>query len=196
MPAFTAARVYRLERYLLIIRNIIIVALVLALASHGSIPFIKLGLSWNRWQTNIAIGLSVGLLRVALQGWIYSLFPTLGDDQHNPELSLGSIFFWVPFFILGAFAEEFWIAISIVTILNTIHALIVPILAVGIVFGLVHFGYGLGGMLATGVFGIISVSLFIWRDSLLPSFLFHLVGNLGVLYFVRGSGTAISKNER
>jgi membrane protease YdiL (CAAX protease family) len=185
MPARTLVRVYHFERWLLLVRNAIIIALVYVVAARSSVSLIRLGLSWDAWHANVAIGIAVGFLRVTLQGWIYSTFPTLRDANHQPELSLGSTLFWVALFILGAFAEEFWMALCVVTLAKTFHTIAIPILVTATVFGLVHFGYRLGGMLAMAIFGTASMLLFISRGSLLPAFVFHLVGNLGVLYFVR-----------
>jgi uncharacterized SAM-binding protein YcdF (DUF218 family) len=53
------------------------------------------------------------------------------------------------------------------------------------VFGLLHFGYRLGGILMMASYAAMSGLLFVLRCSLLPLFLFHFIGNVGVLYWTR-----------
>lgn len=188
------AKVYYVERYLMTLRNLIILALVYVLAANHSIAAPWLGMTWIDWQTNVAIGFLLGLTRVALQGSIRTLLPSLSEVPNNPELLSGPASFWIANFLLGAFAEELWIVLCIVMLVSLLHSHTIPILITGVVFGLVHFGYGFGGVLAIAMFGVISGSLFVWRGSLLPLFLFHFVGNLGVLYWAR-RGAALLRRE-
>jgi membrane protease YdiL (CAAX protease family) len=187
------AKAYYVERYVMVLRNLTIVAVVYALAAHQSLPGTRLGMNWNDWQTNVAIGFSFGLMRVALQGSIRKLLPSLGEVPNNPELLSSPTSFWIANFLLGSFAEELWIALCIVVLVSVLNSLTIPILVTGVVFGLVHFGYGFGGFLAIAIYGIISGSLFVWRGSLLPLFLFHFLGNLGVLYWARRAAAPLRR---
>jgi membrane protease YdiL (CAAX protease family) len=83
-------------------------------------------------------------------------------------------------------AEEAWIAFCVVALKQTGHSTVLSLILVGTAFGAAHFGYGFFGALPTALWGSISASLFLWTGSLLPSYLFHYIGNMiSKFYFAR-----------
>jgi hypothetical protein len=59
------------------------------------------------------------------------------------------------------------------------------VLMIVTVFGILHYRYGLGGVLAQALLGTISCLLFLWSQSLFATCSFHFIGNLAVFYWVR-----------
>ena len=54
-----------------------------------------------------------------------------------------------------------------------------------IVFAAMHYAYGFGGTVAVATKGSVSALLFLHYGSLVVTFLFHFVGNMGSLYWNR-----------
>lgn len=185
MPPELIERTQHIDRYVVTIRNAMIVGLLAVLIAHQSLPAARVGLHLNGWLLNILIGVFAGLSVVTLQGMVWKFLPSLNQNPNNPELRSGPVWFWIVSTLFGAFAEELWIAVCIVVLIQTSHSIRASVLVTAIVFGLLHFGYRFGGILAIASYGAISGWLFVWRGSLLPLFLFHFVGNLGVLYWAR-----------
>jgi len=173
------------DRYVVTTRNIIVLGLLTALIVHQSIPAARIGLNLKNWPLNTLIGVSAGLMVVTLQGMVWKFLPSLNKNPNNPELRSGPVWFWIVSTLFGAFAEELWIAVCIVVLIQTSHSILASVLVTAIIFGLLHYGYRFGGILAIASYGAISGSLFVLRGSVLPLLLFHFIGNVGVLYWIR-----------
>jgi hypothetical protein len=187
MPADQSARVGKIDRYLSLLLHGILVALLLALMCRYSIPAARVGLTLRGWIWNVALGVIFGFLRIGLQDFVAKLLPGAIDGLSPNEEGSGPIPFWIAIFLTGAFAEEFWIAFSLIALQAAGHSTAMSLVIVGIIFGAVHFPYRLG-VVPVGMFGILSGMLFLWRGCLIPSFLFPFLGNLGSLYWARRVG--------
>lgn len=194
MPPELRQTVQRTDRYVLAIRDIIIVALLALLILYQTLPAEQVGLSLNSWALNVVIGGFAGLMRVGLQRILWKLLPSLSKNPNNPELLSGSVWFWIASTFIGALAEELWIAVCIVILMQSSHSVPLAVSLTVIVFGLLHLNYRLGGALAIASYGAISGCLFLSRGSLIPSYLFHCMGNLAVLYWVRRRANGSSGN--
>ena len=192
MPPELLKRVQHIDRYVVTIRDAMTIGLLALLIVHQSIPAARIGLHSRDWRLNTVIGVFAGLLRVGLQGVVWKFLPSLNKNPNNPELRSGPVWSWILSFLFGAFAEELWIAVCIVVLIQTTHSILVSISVTAIVFGLLHFGYRVGGILALAMYGAISGCLFLSRGSLLPPYLFHCIANLGVLYWAR-RGMALTR---
>jgi hypothetical protein len=160
----------------------IIFGLVWLLMRRASVPSALVGLILEGWKSNVAIGVTAGTLLVAVQRMI-----NLPADPHHPFVYMvrkGSAVFWVVSFIVGAFAEELWIALSIFTLRATGHSAALSVAMTAIVLAAVHYGYRFGTV-AVAVKGAVSGLIFLSCGSLIPMFLFHFIGNLGSLYWAR-----------
>lgn len=188
MPSELLERRRYVDRYVVTIRNVMILGLLAVFAEHQSLPASQIGLHLNECLSNVLIGVLAGLSVVTLQGIVWKFLPSLIQNPNNPELRSGPAWFWIISTAIGAFAEELWIAVCIVVLIQTSHQILTSVLVTATVFGLLHFGYRFGGILAMAGYGAISGSLFALRGSLIPSFLFHFIGNVGVLYWVRRAG--------
>ena len=185
MPERVLAKATTFRRYANFLGHALIVGLLAVLASSNSITPARMGLHLDNWKTNVAVGIAAGLLLVAIQALLTR------STFHGPSPSFayhasrGSVALWLLIFLSGAFSEELWIAFCIVALLATGHSVIVSIAVTAIVFAAVHYSYGFGGAVAVAFKGTASALLFLWSGSLIPMFLFHLIGNIGSLYWAR-----------
>jgi len=97
----------------------------------------------------------------------------------------GSLLLWVPSILMGAFAEEFWIAICLVSFIEVPYSLGASVGLTGIAFGVVHFRYGFWAATAIAMLGVCSCLLFLWTRSLIATCLFHFIGNLAGFAWTR-----------
>ncbi len=194
MPPELLERAQHIDRYVVTIRNAIALSLLAALILHQSITARQVGLHLNNWLSNSLIGVFAGLMVLTLQGMVRKFLPVLNKNPNNPELQSGPAWFWIVSTLSSALAEELWIAVCIVVLIQTSHSILASVLVTASVFGLLHFAYRFGGILAIGSYGAISGSLFVLRGSLLPLFLFHFIGNIGALYWAR-RGAALLRRE-
>ncbi|MGB6510055.1 MAG: CPBP family intramembrane glutamic endopeptidase, partial [Xanthobacteraceae bacterium] len=91
----------------------------------------------------------------------------------------------VGIFLAGAFSEELWIAFCLVVLKSTGHSTLSCVGLTAIVFGIVHYQYHFSGAFAVALKGAASALLFLWSGSLVATFSWHFVGNLGSLYIAR-----------
>lgn len=79
-------RTQHIDRYVVTIRNAMIVGLLAVLIAHQSLPAARVGLHLNGWLLNILIGVFAGLPVVTLQGMVWKFLPSLNQNPNNPEL--------------------------------------------------------------------------------------------------------------
>jgi len=185
MPHDVLERAEHADCYFEAVSGFLLICLLAALMLLASIAPTRVGLNSKSWLLNALIGILASVPRVTLQGLAWKFMPSLRSDSHHPELRKGPAWFWILSTLLGAFAEELWIAVCIVILLATSHSAWVSVIATATVFGLMHYAYRFGGVLAIALYGAIFGWLFVSRGSLLPSYLFHCIGNLSVLYWTR-----------
>jgi membrane protease YdiL (CAAX protease family) len=183
MPPDVQEKAERFDRHTWPLRDGLIVALIMILMRYERIPAWRLGLHFAHWKANATIGVISGFLLIGFREYILKL-PRVEEGFDDYGLSKGSVSLWCLAFLIGAFSEEFWIAFCLVTMRGTHHSVASAIVVTAAVFGAVHYPYRLGA-LAVACIGALSGSLFLWRSSLLPSYLFHFIGNIGTLYWVR-----------
>lgn len=145
----------------------------------------RVGLSLEKWRSSVAIGTAAGVLLVLFQALLLRLFPIVAPNNVNDYLRRRSLVSSLFVFSVGAVAEEFWIAFCIVSMKSTGHSWATSITVTVVIFALVHFEYRLWGAFAVALKEVISALLFILFGSLIPMVLFHFIGNLGALYWVR-----------
>lgn len=77
MPPQVTQRAQRFGRYVLWLRNGLVVAIVLGLARHQSLRFWQIGLRLDGWRPNSLIGIAAGFMSVGLQRLSRRLYPRL-----------------------------------------------------------------------------------------------------------------------
>ncbi len=158
MPAEVAQRAERVGRYVLWLRNL------------------------DGWQRNSLIGIVAALLPLGLQRFSRTLYP-LPDIRDKP-LAAEPTANWIFSQLVSVLAEELWIALCLVCLIRTGHSTAVAVILTSTVFGALHFQHR-SGAIGTTVYGAVSACLFLWRGSLLSSYIFHYVRNMGAFYWAR-----------
>jgi membrane protease YdiL (CAAX protease family) len=187
MPAEVRDRAESVDRYLYFVMYALTAGFVAFLMLRNGVPAPSVGLQLEHWRSNVAIGTSAGALLVLLQSLIVRFLPEGAQPKTTDRFQRRSVGLWVFVFFVGTFAEEFWIAFCLVAMRTAGYSAVMSIAATAVVFGAVHLAYGFGGALAVALKGAISALLFLWCGSLIPMFLFHFIGNLGNLYWLRRS---------
>lgn len=177
-------RAAKIRRYAYFLGDALMVGLVAALMSKISLSPARVGLHLEDWKRNATVGVVAGVLIALVQGWIVAVMPA--DPQHPFTYAArrGSTLLWVFIFIAGAFSEELWIVFCLVTLMTAGYSAPLSVAMTLVVFAAVHYPYRFG-VIAVFLKGAISALLFLWSGSLIPSFLYHFIGNLGSLYLAR-----------
>jgi membrane protease YdiL (CAAX protease family) len=164
--------------------NTLILGFVAVLALKSSIAGARLGLHLYKWKINALLGITAGVLLILTQRLVSKSTPPNILHPFVYQVRRGSGLLWAFILMMGAFSEELWIALCLVTLMITGHSASISVaLTVG-VFAAVHYGYRLGA-LAVALKGLMSALLFLWSGSLILTFLFHSIGNFGSLYRAR-----------
>jgi len=164
---------------------------MLGFAAHQSWQFSQLGLRLEGWRPNSLIGIAAGFMSVGLQGLFRRLYPRL--DIKDKRLAAEPAANWIPSQLVSVLAEELWMAFCVISLIRTGHSAAMGVILPATVFGALHFRYG-SEAIGTGVYGAVSACLFLWRGSLLPSYLFHYVRNIGSFYWAR-RGAALLRRD-
>ncbi len=191
MPHGLALKSQKIDRYAPYLKDGLFLLIVLSLAIHYSLPLSQIGLRLNGWQSNLLIGFLAGVLQAGFQRFVWKLLGVQKGYRGDRRLFQASGVQWVTSNLLSVSAEEFWMAFCLVTLGQTGHSTVTSVFLTAAVFGAAHFQYRLGA-LATGLYGAVFASLFLWRGSLLPSYLMHYIGNVSALYWARRAlGTSV-----
>ena len=191
MPDEIRDRATTFSRYANFLGDALILVLVTLLARKASISSERLGLNVSNWIFYLALGFAAGGGQLVLQSLISKYASLSSSDPFVSNVRAGSIFLWIVIFVVGAFSEELWIAFCLVALKATGHSAALSISVTAIVFAIVHYGYRLGGVIAVGLKATASALLFLWTGSLIPMFLFHLIGNWGSLHHARRASDEI-----
>jgi membrane protease YdiL (CAAX protease family) len=185
MPGEIRDKAEDIRRYANFLGDILVLSFIATLMLRNSVPMARVGLHLENWKSNAALGITAATLLVTVQSLVAKFFRSSPSKQFAYSVRRGSILTWVLIFIAGSFSEELWIAFCLIALMATKHSAPVSIAMTMIAFAAIHYGYGLGGALAVAIKGTLSALLFLWTGSLVPSFLYHFIGNLGSLYRAR-----------
>lgn len=162
----------------------LILGFVATLMLRNSVPAARVGLHLENWKSNAALGVTAGILLIVLLRLMFKCTSIGASEIFVYRVRRGSLLLWVLIFVAGAFSEELWIAFCLVALMANGLAMPLSVAITAVVFGAVHYGYRLG-VIAVALKGTISALLFLWSGSLIPSFLYHFIGNLSSLYWAR-----------
>lgn len=185
MPPEMRDRMEVLNRYLNFLVDILTVGLIVVLLHKIPLGAARIGLHLNNWTYNSCIGLAAGVLQVVVQRL---LLRRENIDPHHPFTShvrKGSPLLWISIFATAAFSEELWVAVSLVLLRMTGHSVVTSVAITTLVFGAMHYAYGFWGAYAVASSEAVSALLFLHYGSLVVTFLFHFIGNVGSLYWNR-----------
>ena len=185
MPAEVRNKADEVNRYLNFLVDGLILLFSTILLRGTALGPARVGLQLANWERNAVIGIATGTLLVLTQSLVVRQVPV--DPQHpfTYQVQRGCPALWVLIFITGAFSQELWIALCLVVFLATGHSAAVAIAATVVVFAAMHYSYRFWGALAVAITAAISALLFLQFRSLVVTFLYHFVGNIGSLYWNR-----------
>lgn len=187
MPEEVREKAARVRRYAYFLGDAMILGSVAFLMSKILLPPASVGLHLGDWKRNVVAGILAGAALVLVQRGLTAVVPL--DPQHpfTDNSRRGSVLLWMFILLAGAFSEELWIALCLVTLVTSGFSVAIAVAMTVVVFAAVHYPYRLG---VIGVFlkGIVSAILFLWSGSLIPSFIYHVTGNLNSLYSARRCG--------
>ncbi len=177
--------------------NALVAGLLLWLMLRYSVPFSAVGLSFGHWETNFSIGCVAGGCWVAYKIWLARISSAAKRARITAHISRASepLLFWVPALILWTFVEEFWRAFCLNAFKSSGYPMTVAILLTSLAFGIAHFGLRPGGIAAKVFVGAVFALLFVWRWSLIPPYLVHLISNLDSLQAGRHAAGAPSEGD-
>jgi len=166
------------------LRDATVVGLVLLLMHEVGITAAQVGIHEASWRIAASLGGAAGLLRIAMQRIMWALSPSVMSSKPYFEVPKGPFALWGVIFLAGAFSEEMWLVFCLVALHSAGFPTATSILLTSIAFGAAHFTYRTGA-LAVAISGMVSCLLFLVTGSLLASVLFHYLGNLGSLYWIK-----------
>ena len=185
-----------ISRYAKFLGYALLLGFIAFLAHRNSLPAARLGLHLHKWKTNMLLGIAALAAYLVWQSLVSKSLRY--ENQFTRDVRRGSIRLWVSIFFVGAFSEELWIAFCLVTLIAAGYSTPVSIAFVTIVFVAMHgqyyihpdkpsWAFRLGAVLGIGSKSVASSLLFLWSGSLITTFPFHFIGNLGSLYWARRS---------
>lgn len=163
--------------------NAVIVGLVLLLMKRYSIRAGAVGLSFDHWEMDILIGCAIAACNIAYKLWLARKSRAAARARISAHMSQASepLLFWVLALILWAFVEEFWRGFCLSAFKSSGYPMVIAIVLTSLAFGFAHFGLPPGGVAAKASMGAVLALLFVWRWSLIPAYLVHLISNLDSL---------------
>lgn len=190
MPVAVRDKAESVDRYFYFVMYALTAGFIVGLMLRSDVRAARVGLRLEHWGSNVAIGIAAGALLVLMQGLVDRLLPKSRQPKTTDRFQRGSVGLWVLVFLVAAFAEEFWIAFCLVSMTAIGHSGTISVTVTAVVFGIVHLAYRVSGALSVAARGVISALLFLWLGSLIPMVLFHFMGDLGSLYWLRRSAGA------
>src|SRR5216683_823405 len=184
-PPVVRKKAAAFKRYAYFLGDGIIVGLVAVLMARSSLPAARVGLHLDNWGRNAAIGFVTATLRVVAQRLILVRVPIDPEDSFTWDVRRGPLALWMSIYVAGAFSEELWVALCIVSLMGAGHTATASVAMILTVFAGLHCGYVFWGALGAAVWELGSALLFLHYRSLIPPFLFHFIGNLGTFYWHR-----------
>ncbi len=185
MPPETIERAETAGRYILLVIDALVVMPVLALIWRYRVPFAGVGLHLGDLRFHAFVGLCGGLFWVGYQRILLRVVPALRLRLATHYMQKGHALFWVLVSVIGAFAEEFWLAFCLFSLTHMGYKVSLSVTLTAVAFAAAHAKMGFGGVLQQLIFGISQALIFMWLGSLLTTYCVHLLANLGGLYWIR-----------
>lgn len=185
MPTEVRENAEAADRYIYFIIDGLTIAFVAILMTRHHVALASAGVHAHAWKRNFLWGIAAGLLFVIWQLLMQRWFTGKELVKTTDRFLRRSRLFWALVFVAGALSEEFWAAFCLYAMAARGHSAAVSVIATASVFGAVHLHYGVSAATAVALKGAISALFFLWSGSLIPMVVFHFVGNLGSLYFIR-----------
>jgi len=190
MPPDLLAIAERAGRYTLFAIEALVLGLVLFLLRWQGIGAEQIGLPLQRWGQDLLLGCGAGLVWIGL---VAASFYGVARAWGVPKTSYyqeGSVTFWILIALFGAFVEEFWRAFCLLALARIGHSTVFSVMLTSVAFAAAHMPKRAGGAVASGIFGLVAASLYLWRGNLVTPCSAHLIANLGMIYWARNARPA------
>lgn len=188
MPVVVREKAESADRYFYFLIDALTAGFVVGLMLWSGVGPAAVGLRMEHWGGNVAIGVAAGALLILVQILLARLYPNMEPLPTTDRYQRRSVGLWVIVFLVGSSVEEFWIAFCLFSMTATGHSAFISVTATVAVFGMQHLEYRLPAAYAVALKELVSALLFLWLGSLIPMILYHLIGNLGTLYWLRHTG--------
>ena len=185
MPQELQDRADAVSRYLNFFVDALIVTAIAFWAHRLSLGPAHLGLQLVDSKRHVLVGVTAGILLIAAQGLMIRRVPIDPRHAFTYGARKGSPLLWVFIFISSAFSEELWIAFCLIALRPTTHSAAISVAMTVVVFAAMHYSYRFWGAVAVAAKGTVSAILFLHFGSLMVTFFYHFVANLGSLYWNR-----------
>lgn len=141
---------------------------------------------------SILCGIAGGGTMAIFRHFLSSLTPSAALSEMNEYFLNGSISMWLSIFVVGAFTEELWRALCILSFEQNGHAVLVANLLIAFAFSVAHQS-GLPSRIAPGVasagaemtIGLMLGGLFIWSRNLIVPCFANLVYYIAIFFLAR-----------
>jgi hypothetical protein len=174
-------------------RDVLLLVVILRLTRRESLRFSQIGLSLSDWQWNLVIGFAASVLQTGFRYGVLGLLQWRKRYSPDTWLLEWPVVHWIGGNLFSVLAQEAWIAFCIVALRQTGHSVLVSLVLVGTAFGAAH-SYRFFRALPPALEGVTSASLFLWRGSLLPSYVFHFVWNMVSFHLARRAAREVRPN--
>jgi Type II CAAX prenyl endopeptidase Rce1-like len=185
MPQELRDKADAMRRYLSFLVDALILCFVAILSYRIPVSSSEIGLRCVNWKRNTIIGIAAGTALIVVMGLMLRRVPIDPGHDFTYRVRKGSLLLWVFIFVSSAFSEELWIAFCLVVLTSTKNSAAISVAMTTIVFAAMHYSYRLWGAVAVGAKEVISAVLFLHFGSVIVTFFYHFVANLGSLYWNR-----------
>lgn len=185
MPPEIAESARKSRRYTCFVDDALIVAMVFLLSIFVHVARAQIGLNLVFWRRNLLIGCGMGILWSGLQYVVRCLVLSDSNKMNSRFFQGGAASLWALIFLSGAFAEELWRSLCLVTLRDTGHATGFVVLITAVVFAVAHAWEGPFKALGRFPFGVVAALAFVWTGSLLTTYAFHLIPDLVTIFWIR-----------
>jgi membrane protease YdiL (CAAX protease family) len=185
MPETVRDRADRVTRYLNFLVDALTLCSIAVLSRRMSLSPARIGLQLANWQSDLLIGVAAGALLVVVEFLVLRRVPLDPKFDFTRRVRKGSSSLWVVILISSAFSEELWVALCLVSLTGRVRSGVLAVALTAFVFATGHSSYGFWGAVSAGAKGTASALLFVHFGSLVATFPYHFIGNLGSLYWNR-----------
>ena len=185
MPPEVKKEAETVDRLVLLIARLILVATVVFLMRGARISASDLGFSAENWRFPVSMGVVLSLIPIGLN----TILPRRGSSKASQKdlESSGPTATWCGLITLGAFSSELWRAFCIVALVRVGAAAWLAVVIVAIFFAAIWLQTSTARALGAAFFGGVAGTAFVYTGSPLAPLTMSLIAGTAELYRVRHS---------
>lgn len=184
MPNEVHDRAIEAQPVCVFLANLLMLSLLGIIMVRNSVTLARVGLQLHDSERNAVLGVTAAAALFVLQRLTTRLAP-VDADVFVEVAKKRRVSISVAMLSAAAFSEEVWVALSILTLRGTGRSVATAVAITSVVFAIAHYQHTFGAAFAIALKGSISALLFVGTGSLITTFFWHFVGNLGSLYNAR-----------